>query len=209
MRILPALTIDLSGTRLPTVAKNATQPSAPAYVTDEWKYVNRDRPWFHLRYHSTAPLTDSEFPPHHLSRPGDPKQYLTLHCFVVHQLDEVQGQPTYLHPHETYDPSRRAKVFCVSLEVSGSRAHPQDVCATAEAEWMTRRILRKKAADSLERRDFVTDEPLGVNLVGEEVDISLLPDLLFTEVPVRETRRAAHVRRWAETMAVRASIPAT
>lgn len=199
VHLLPDLTIDLSGTRLPIVAKNVTQPTAPVYLMDHWKYVNRGRPWFHLRYHSTAPLDEDDFPPHHLSRPGDPaKKYLTLHLFVVHQLDEVGDDTSYLHPHETYDSGRLAKVFGVSLEVSDYRYHPQDVCDTAEVEYLRRKIKGKKAASTLEFRDFLTDEPLGVRVVDDSIDLSPLPDLLFTEIEVRETKKAAHVRRWAE-----------
>lgn len=207
MIILPDLTIDLSGTRLHTVAKNTVQPTAPVYITDHWHYVYRDRPWFHLRYHSSSPLSEDEFPSHHLARPGDPaRKYLTLHLFIVHQLDEVSSDTTYLHPHVTYDVERRPKTFGVSFEVSDYRTHPQDVSATAEVEYMTRRIMRKKRAESLTPLDFLTDEPIGVRLSDEgEIDLSGLPDLIFTEIPVRETRRAAHSRRWAEWKASQAA----
>lgn len=206
----PELTVDLQSAKRPVVNGGGLQPTAPLYFRDDWWRMKKDRPWFHVRYHSTSPLKPRDFPPHHLSPPGEGPRYLTLHLFFLHSFDDtdVPTELTYLLPHETYELERRPKVFAMCLEVSDSRDHPQTVAPLYEAQWITRKILKRLRAEEVTRRDFVTDEPLDALIQGDLLSVEL-PDLLFREVEVQETRRERTIRSWAERKAELTSGAAT
>lgn len=190
MRHYPELTIDLSSEKPKKIGRGHTIPCSPVMICDQWKYVENDRPWFHVRYHSSVPV----------GPPDAPARYETLHYMIFHPSDEDQGQPTYLLPHETISPEQLPKIFAFCLEISDSQYAPQHRAEVLEVTRFLQMVERKGLMSSITRLDFLTRQRLPIPDSMMNEDSFKTPDLYdveFSPIMVRKTTWARTQQRWS------------